>query len=100
MLQAPGASKISLESCGGCKELWCGQKHQQLLRLLPGLFFKDNKWRIPDPGFSSALDVQKYYFDVEGPRCLNGLSEFTQISDVSLEVLADLRMSHLQNEFI
>ena len=49
----------------GAGKLWCGQKHQQLLQLLPGLFFKDNKWRIPDPGFSSALDVQKYYIDVD-----------------------------------
>ena len=32
--------------------LWQGEEHQQLL--LPVLFFKDNKWKIPEHGFSSA----------------------------------------------
>jgi len=32
--------------------LWQGEERQQLL--LPVLFFKDNKWKIPEHGFSSA----------------------------------------------
>ena len=32
--------------------LWQEKKRQQLL--LPVLFFKDNKWKIPEHGFSSA----------------------------------------------
>ena len=38
--------------------LWQGKKRQQLL--LPVLFFKDNKWKIPEHGFSSAWDAQKF----------------------------------------
>ena len=38
--------------------LWQGEERQQLL--LPVLFFKDNKWKIPEHGFSSAWDAQKF----------------------------------------